>query len=158
HTGAFFGGQAISRRFEDEYYHEGDASDGVPGSVDDQFEAMLVDDTVLPTTLRLPDGARLAHDLTADEAREAARALKGSTLRQEVYADDGTDAADRPYVASERNYTIEALQPQGPQQHGVFFVQARETIDFHYERALYDAGNRRLADPRVTHRMLFAVD
>ena len=36
---------------------------------------------------------------------------EGMLLRQEVYAVDGTAAADRPYSVSERNYTIEMLQP-----------------------------------------------
>ncbi len=44
----------------------------------------------------LPDGS------TADEMREALRALKGSMLRSEVYALDGTSAADRPYRVVER--------------------------------------------------------
>ena len=30
-----------------------------------------------------------------------------------------------PYMASERNYTIEVLQPQGPNQYGVFFSHTR---------------------------------
>ena len=55
---------------------------------------------------------------------------------------DGTAAADRPYSVSERNYTIEALQPQGPNQYGVFFVHPRETVDFRYERQLYSGGRR----------------
>ena len=45
---------------------------------------------------------------------KACRALRGSMLRQEVYALDGTEAADRPYTTSEHNYTIEVFQPQGP--------------------------------------------
>ena len=79
--------------------------------------------------------------------REACRALRGSILRQEVYALDGTDAADRPYSVSERNYTIEVLQPQGPNQYAVFFAHPRETIDFHYERKLFKVAGNTLADP-----------
>jgi len=61
--------------------------------------------------------------------REACRALRGSILRQETYALDNTDASDRPYSASERNYTIEVLQPKGPNQYGVFlFIHARPSI------------------------------
>lgn len=157
HTGAYLGKERISKHFEKEYYHEGDASDDFTGLLDKQLEAMLLDDTVL------------TQELTDDEAREAARALKGSILRQEIYALDGTDAADRPYSASERNYTIELLQPKGSNRHAVFFAHARETIDFHYERKLYKVkdGNivspdtpnaKAAADPRVTHAMTLAVD
>jgi RHS repeat-associated protein len=171
HTGAYFGAERISKHFEKEYYHEGDTSDAIAGLLDDQLEGMLLDDTVLPTTLRLPGGGRLPYDLTGEEAREAARALKGSILRQEIYAADGTDAADLPYTASERNYTIEALQPQGENRHAVFFAHARETIDFHYERKLFKVSRGTLvdpnnpprdakdaADPRVTHAVTLSVD
>jgi hypothetical protein len=40
----------------------------------------------------------------------------------------------------------------------VFFTHAREALDFHYERKLYDVAGRKLADPRVVHRMILAVD
>ena len=53
-------------------------------------------------------------------ARRRAR-LKGSILRQEVYADDGTAKAALPYSVSERSYRLTCLQPQGPNRHAVFF-------------------------------------
>ena len=46
----------------------------------------------------------------ADEEREACRALKGSMLRQEVYADDGTANAGRPYTVTEQNFAVRCLQ------------------------------------------------
>lgn len=171
HTGAYLNGHRISRHFEDEYYRESDLSQGVPGLTDTQLRALLLDDTVLPDTIRLADGTRVPFALSAEEAREACRALKGSILRQEIYALDGTEEEDRPYSVSERNYTVELLQPQGPNQHAVFFTHARETINFHYERKLYktegstivdpDAASPDaldLADPRVSHAMTLAVD
>jgi RHS repeat-associated protein len=172
HTGAYLGEERISKHFEKEYYHEGDASDAIAGLSNEQLEAMLLDDTVFPMTLLLPDNTRVPYGLTGDERREAARALKGSILRQEIYALDGTDAADRPYTASERNYTIKLLQPQGSNRHAVFFAHARETVDFHYERKLFTVGDdgkladpnnpppgaAKAADPRVTHAMTLAVD
>ena len=158
HTGVFIDNVHISRLFESEYYREGDASEEVAGLTDAQLEAMLRDDWILPTTIRLPDETRLPYDLTGDEAQEACRALKGSPLRQEIYSPDGTDAEDRPYSVSEHNYTIELLQPQGPNRHAVFFIHARESIDFHYERTLYEVNGRKLADPRVSHAMTLAVD
>ncbi|HEY7245904.1 MAG TPA: SpvB/TcaC N-terminal domain-containing protein [Xanthobacteraceae bacterium] len=158
HTGAYVAEARISKLFAHEYYREGDGSDASSGLSDVQLQAMSLVDTVLPATLLLPDGTRASRALSADEAREASRALKGAMLHQETYALDGTDASARPYVVSDRNYTIEALQPQGPNRHAVFFTHARETIDFHYERMLYDVAGRRLADPRVSHAMTLDVD
>ncbi|HEY2499456.1 MAG TPA: SpvB/TcaC N-terminal domain-containing protein [Candidatus Angelobacter sp.] len=171
HTGAFFGESRISKYLEHEYYSEGDSSDEITGLTPAQLESMLLDDTVLPTTVLLPDGTRTAYDLSGEEMREACRSLRGSTLRQEIYALDSTDEADRPYTVSERNFAIETLQPQGLNRYGVFFTHERETIEYHYERKLYKvigntladsnappAGALNAADPRVTHTMALSVD
>jgi RHS repeat-associated protein len=169
HTGTYFednsnnsSSRRISKQFEEEYYQEGDPGLG-EGELDhDQIEVMLLPDTILPT----PSDS----DLTAEEAREACRALKGSILRQEIYAldrhPDGTlsEESDRPYTVSERNYTIKRLQPQGSNnKHAVFFVHPRETIDFHYDRKLYDvvtasAQIQKRADPSVMHNVTLDVD
>ena len=98
----------------------------------------------------LPDINLPPPDLTVDEMREAARALKGSILRQEVYADDGSTKAPLPYSVSERSYKLTCLQPQGPNRHAVFFSHPSETIDYHYER--------NPADPRISHALTLAVD
>src|SRR5439155_10270274 len=116
HTGAFVDKDRISKYLAHEYYSEGDSAKGI-------------DDTVPPSTILLPDGSRLAYDLSAEEITEACRALRGSILRQEIYALDDTEEANRPYSVSERDYTIEMLQPQGPNRYGVFFAHPRETID-----------------------------
>jgi RHS repeat-associated protein len=171
HTGAFLGELGISKYLEHEYYAEGDSSDAIAGLTQAQQESMLLDDTVLPDTVSLPDGTRVSYDLSGEEMREACRALRGSVLRQEIYALDSSDESDRPYSVSERNYTIEVLQPQGPNQYGVFLTHDRETIDYHYERELYKVvgstladqsapppGALNAADPRVTHAITLAVD
>jgi hypothetical protein len=128
HNGAYIDQERISRHFVHEYYH-GDPL------------ATLLPDTLLPA------------DLTLDEQREACRALKGSMLRQEIYADDGTPKSAHPYSVSERNYTIERVQPQGANRHAIFFVHARETIDYHYERIYMPAH-----DPRVGHQFVLEAD
>jgi RHS repeat-associated protein len=164
HTGAYIEGGRISRQFEHEYYREGDVNRGETGLTDLQLEAMLLDDTLFPVTIRLSGGTRQPYSLSGDETREASRSLKGAILRQEMYSldknPDGTptDESDRPYSVSERNYTIELLQPQGQNRHSVFFTHARETVDFHYERILYDVGGYLHADPRVTHALTLEVD
>ncbi|NOU14708.1 MAG: hypothetical protein HOO92_12230 [Methylococcaceae bacterium] len=162
HTGAYREGGNISRQFEHEYWLESDVSNSEIGLSEDQAKTMLLADTLLPHGVRKPNGMYSPVALTEDEKREACRALKGSILCQEIYALDGTEEAIRPYSASERNYTIEFLQPRGDNKYAVFFSHARETLDFHYERKLYDINiddcRYKLADPRVTHAMTLAVD
>jgi RHS repeat-associated protein len=158
HTGVYFEGGRISRHFEEEYYHEGDESEDVPGLTDEQLEAMLLQDTTLPNTVKVPEGTSLPWTLSADEEREACRALKGSVLRREIFARDGSEEEDRPYSVTEQNYTLELLQPQGENKHAVFFAHPRESLDFHYERKLVDVVGATRADPRVTHAMTLEVD
>jgi RHS repeat-associated protein len=150
HTGAHLDGSRISRQFENEYYRESHLSEGAPRLSGAQLRTMLLDDTVLPDTVLHADGARAPYDLTDEEEREACRALRGSILRQEVYALDGMDEEEHPYSVSERNYTVELLQPREANRHAVFFAHPRETVDFHCERDP--------ADPRLTHNLTLEVD
>ncbi len=99
HTGVYLGGNHISNFFaglvddkdRGEYYREPDLDDP-------EFRLLLLEDTILPG------------GLTIKEEREACRALKGSMLRQEVYALDGTGTNEyphgNPYTVTEQNFTI----------------------------------------------------
>ncbi|WP_211441355.1 SpvB/TcaC N-terminal domain-containing protein [Collimonas humicola] len=146
HTGIFLHNENVSRHLAHEYYQEGARRCGESGLSREQLKAMQLNDTVLPQHLH------------AEEAREACRSLKGSMLRQEVYALDGKEESCRPYVVTENNYTIRILQRRQVNRYAVFFTHAREAVSFHYERKLYatDAGRR--ADPRVTHEVTLATD
>ena len=150
HTGAWPGEETIIHHMALDYF-------GAPGETDSQFEqkweaflATLLPDTILPTDIVQADGTRLPYALTEEEEREAVRALKGCILRQEIYADDGTDKAKLPYRVSQRNYTIDGFQPQAANRYAVFFTHARETIDHHHERDP--------VDPRVTHNAVLKSD
>ncbi|XXY16743.1 SpvB/TcaC N-terminal domain-containing protein [Sorangium sp. So ce216] len=139
HTGLHAGRGHVSDAFaglagaggRGEYYRE-------PGLDHDGARARLLPDTVLP------DG------LTPAEEREACRALKGSMLRREVHALDGTDREEIPYVVTEQSFTIVPIQRRGGGRHAVFFTHGRETLHYHYER--------NPADPRVQHMMTLKVD
>ena len=141
HTGVYLGRDHVSDFFAGlldaqdtgEYYRE-------PAWRDDDAEARkwLLADTVLP------------EGLTLEEEREACRALKGSMLRQEVYALDGTDKEQHPYTITEQNFTIQRLQPHDGNHHAVFFTHAREAISTHYER--------NPTDPRIGHALTLEVD
>lgn len=138
HVSDYFAG-LLSGAYEGEYFRE-------PGLTDAKASTLLLPDTVLP------DGLTLA------EEREACRALKGSMLRQEVYAHDARPGASAeqlrcaatPYTITEQNFTIHVMQPRGPNRHAVFFTHAREVINYHYER--------NPADPRVQHALTLEVD
>ena len=152
HTGAFLDQAGISRQMALDYFGAPSRNDPDFANLWAVFAAGLLPDTQLPTDALRPDGSRdRTLSLTADELREAVRALKGSILRQEVYAEDGSTRAPLPYSVSERNYTIECLQPRGAaNRFAVFFAHPRETLDFHHER--------NPADPRVSHALTLQVD
>ena len=151
HNGAYFQEGYITRRFESEYYRE-------TGLSDEEYKAMLLEDTILPHSIRLDCDRRMPYDLSVDEMREACRSLKGSQLRQEIYGLDGTDAENRPYQVKESNYTIEMLQPRTVNRYASFFSHPRESIEYHYERKLYSVHGQQLADPRVIHSITLEVD
>lgn len=149
HTGAVPMEGQVSRHLADEYHPDERA----------------IGDSALPTAVRRPGGPELPWRLSADEARQAYRALKGLTLRQEIYALDGSEAERRPYSIAEHSYTVELLQPavqQHPDPEGrrpaVYFTHPRETVTAHYERALYPVGEELLPDPRIGHEVVLEVD
>ncbi len=146
HTGVYLEGGRISRHLAHEYYQEGSAQHGEARLTHAQIRAMLLDDTILPERV------------TPEEAREACRSLKGSMLRQEIYALDGKEESSRPYSVTESNFTIRMPQKQRMNRHAVFFTHSREQVAFHYERKLYDIDGCRRADPRVSHGVTLEVD
>jgi RHS repeat-associated protein len=136
HTGVHIGREHVSDFFASrEYYRE-------PGLTGAQARALLLADTVLP------DG------LTVDEEREACRVLRGSVLRKEVYALDGSGTEaypyGHPYTVIEQNYNIRMLQPKAGKQSAVFLAHAREALTYQYER--------NPADPRIGHAVTLAAD
>ena len=134
HTGAFVDRRASPSNWSTSTITRASQAPREQNGTTTNAARLLPDDTVLPTTIHFADSTRRSDVLTADEVQEACRALKGKLLRQEIYALDETAAAERPYATSERNYTIEPLQPWATNRHAVFFSHAREQIDFHYER------------------------
>ncbi|HEX8720434.1 MAG TPA: SpvB/TcaC N-terminal domain-containing protein [Pyrinomonadaceae bacterium] len=130
HVSDFFAGLPAAKH-AGEYYRE-------PGLTDAQAAALLLEDTALPA------------GLSPEEEREACRALRGSMLRREVYALDGTPEEPHPYTVTEQTFTVRLEQPRGGNRHAVFYTHAREVLNYHYER--------NPADPRVTHSLTFEVD
>jgi RHS repeat-associated protein len=126
HTGAFFGRDKILNQFKSEYFQNPDF---------DEYE--------------LPEPV-IADDLSADELREALRALKGMPLRSEVYAEDDSALSGNPYVASQSTVEIRRIQPKADNKHASFLVVPSEYVSYGYER--------NPADPRVSHTFVLEVD
>lgn len=87
---------------------------------------------------------------SGEEQRQGHRALAGSSLRTEVYADDGTPEAAHPYQVTEQRHRAVRLQPARDGAPAVFHAHALESVSWHYERDP--------ADPRVTHQLVLEVD
>ncbi len=134
HTGVFAGVDRISQHLAHEYFHL--SADAAGASLGDTI---------------LPDGL-------APKRREACRSLKGTRLRQEIYALDGSGKADIPYSITEGNATIRLLQPRGRNRHSVFFVHPRESLALDLERTLYEVDEAVRSDPRMTHDFTLGVD
>ena len=89
---------------------------------------------------------------SAEELREACRALRGRVLREEVYAQDGTPAAVNPYTTREHRYQVDLLQPASASSYGSFYavgardrrLPLRARPRRPARRARSDAGDRRL--------------
>jgi len=125
HTGAWLEHERLERALAREYYAQ-------------DPQAPLLPDTTLPA------------GLSVREEREAARALRGQILRQEVYAEDGTERAIHPYTVSERDYEVKLLRRGTERGYAVFFVHPRHTITLAYERDP--------ADPRIQHEVVIELD
>ena len=121
HTGAHLAGSHHLGLYAHEYYQNSD-----------------LPEHPLPEAV-MPSG------LSSAEQREARRACKGLTLRQEVYALDGGVRQPHPYVVSQNSWLVQRLQPAWQAKPAIFLVTPAEAITYHYER--------RPDDPRIAHSM-----
>ncbi|WON73555.1 SpvB/TcaC N-terminal domain-containing protein [Nitrosospira sp. Is2] len=110
----------------------------------------------------LPEPDLAADDLSADEWREALRACKGMTLRQEVCELDVRalkDGEHRPvklFSTAYHNCHIRLLQGQGINPHAVFLVTESEAITYQYELDL--KPDKPEPDPRIAHTLNLQYD
>ncbi|MBB3189316.1 SpvB/TcaC N-terminal domain-containing protein [Halomonas cerina] len=126
HTGAWLDREHLELELAKEYY------------AGDPQAPPILRDTILP------------QGLSVREEREAVGALRGQTLRQEVYALDDTPESVHPNTVSEQNYETRLLQHAEAEVYAVLFVHPRETLTLHYER--------NPADPRVQQELVLEVD
>ncbi|MBK8718436.1 MAG: hypothetical protein IPN32_27470 [Deltaproteobacteria bacterium] len=98
-------------------------------------------------------------DLSAfgeDDRREAARALRGVTLRSESYGDapgpgGDVDAAKRPLVTTTHGWSVRAIQAKGGEHHGVMLPLAEQSLTYTYER-------QSTPDPRLVQTAVLETD
>ena len=100
------------------WFHPGPVGDGLGGwdapDLTDAYwsgDPPLLDPTELPPHVHDPAGRRIR--------RDALRALRGRVLRTEVYAEDGSPRAHRPYTVSETRYAVEQLSDRVFHPHSV---------------------------------------
>jgi len=155
HTGAALDRQRILTQFQNEYF---------PNAVAAWPGAIASDGVFGEKLLPEPD----LESLSADEWREALRACKGMTLRQEVYELDidalhgasgitNEHAPVRLYSASMHNCGISLVQPHGMNRHAVFLVTESEALTYQYELDLRGPAALR-PDPRITHTLNLSFD
>ena len=152
HTGAALDRQRILRQFAQEYFPKRFA-DRLPNDPAAFHEKPLADP-------ELPD------ELSADEWREALRACKGMTLRQEVYELDIRDLTGntpkhtplRLFSAATHNCHVAMLQPRADNLHAVFLVTESEALSYHYELAIPKDQSPLRPDPRIAHTLTLRTD
>ena len=81
---------------------------------------------------------------------EAYRALRGQMLRQEVYAEDGSNKAKIPYTVATTSAKVKIVQPKVDNEFAVFRTDAYESISYHYER--------KADNPRISQDLTLLVD
>jgi RHS repeat-associated protein len=145
YTGALTDGKDIFDFFEDDYWYKNPELTALLGSAPAGEEKL--------PPVKFPDA------LTPAEYREAHRACKGMTLRQEVFSLDapeqGATVAERvkeltPYSVGMHNCIVQRRQPRGENRHGIFLVHESEALTINYERAP--------GDPRISHTLNLEID
>jgi RHS repeat-associated protein len=132
HTGAWIREHSLIDTFKQEYFH---------------FEGWddLVQIAALPT------------GLNAQELREAHRALKGSALRQEVYALDDSTKRDIPYAVTATAYLVKKIQGTPAPVQGWKARKHASFINMQEQSVAYGC-ERNPDDPRILHELVLDTD
>lgn len=161
HTGASLDRKRILTQLSNEYFPTSLAA--MPG-----YSAVLSGFNEKP----LPEPDLESDDLSTDEWRQALRACKGMTLRQEVYELDvdqleaGKHVPVRLFSTATHNCHVRRLQPTGQNRHAVFMVTESEALTYNYEldlRPVTFPGDPQnipalTPDPRVAHTLNLLID
>jgi RHS repeat-associated protein len=163
HNGYFISKDNILNQFKNEYWEKGTKEFTLPNAI------ILAADSLAGFNINL---------LTAEEWREALRACRGMTLRQEIFAvndyisfatgiEEATATSTNinyfdvfkqvakqedlvPYSVATHNCEIQLLQQRAQNKYAVFIVKESEAITHSYER--------NANDPRVAHSIILETD
>ena len=127
HTGCFVAAERMLDQYAGEYFPN-------PAHTEKPLDSLQLDDELM----------------TAEELREAFRAARGTLLRIEIYALDGSVYEDKPYAVEQHSLLVKRLQEKAINRHAVFLAYAGESVTYQYERTL--------ADPRISHSFVLKVD
>lgn len=139
HTGAFLTKERILSQFKHEYWYNKNKLQNVEHELPDAI--LLAAENLNGFSI---------NQLGADEWREALRACKGMTLRQEVFGKDGSERESLPYNVVTHNCEIQLLQHRGQNRFATFIVKESEAITYTYER--------NPIDPRIAHTLNLSTD
>lgn len=128
------------------WYHTGGGPDA--RHLPQGLQAEFFRDAAHPEPSLPPIDLPLTHD--ARSASEAARALKGKTLREEVYAEDETPRAAIPLTIANTRHRVTRVQDRAGNAPSVVFSTAIETLTMHVEQGL--------SEPRLSHTLTLAED
>ncbi|KAL8800253.1 MAG: hypothetical protein Q9182_005309 [Xanthomendoza sp. 2 TL-2023] len=144
HTGVFLGKDRISRYLANQYY-------GAPPMSDKQAFDGFLGAIIGDSTIEGGDSIK------TEDLFDACRSLRGTKLREEIFALDGSDKADHPYTVTEWKYKTRLIQKSQratkglrPSPRSIWLAHPAETLTSHYERNPHD--------PRVVHEIILEVD
>ncbi len=126
HTGAWMRRHTLEDQYREEYFR-------VPA-----WES-------LAAMVQLP-----GETMDAVTVREAYRSVKGSPLRQEVYALDGSDKEGIPYSVTATAYRVLLYQARHRQRHAVWMNLQEQQLVWHSERSADDV--------RLAHELVLETD
>lgn len=103
-----------------------------------------------PALSRSAETVAVLRSLPRRDSRDALRTLRGHVLRQELYARDGSDRADRPYTVTERLHGVREEAPQANgDQPGTSETDDPQRIFFPHELGTRTTQWERGDDPKT---------
>jgi RHS repeat-associated protein len=148
HTGQYLNGKLIAKYPDVPFWGSDGTGHGEPG---------VLPSVILPESIATKCG-EVPFVPDHGEMLEACRALRGQMIRSEVYALDGSKLQNLPYLIKESSMHLELRQPRGQNQHAVFFVRPKESVEIVYDRRMYQSGTKKVFDPRIVHTLTLETD